>query len=221
MMNIFRLAGDLSHLASIIVIMLKIISQGNCKGISLKSQALYLLVFCTRYLDIFYNFNSMYNWIMKIIFIGTSATIVYYMKFKSPSKDTYDAKQDSLFLPYIIAPCAILALLINEYFAPFEILWTFSIYLEAVAILPQLWVVHEYATQTRGFVENLTSHYVFTLGAYRALYLINWIYRYATEDNYVQWIVWISGLVQTIIYCDFFYYYIIAMRSGKKMSLPI
>jgi len=123
-------------------------------------------------------------------------------------------------------------------------MWTFSIYLEAVAILPQLWVVHEYASQTRGFVENLTSHYVFTLGAYRALYMINWIYRYATEDNYVQvkktcwmlfsffghdhhtcfflqWIVWISGLVQTIIYCDFFYYYVIAMRSGKKMSLPI
>ena len=60
----------------------------------------------------------------QIIFIGTSATIIYFMKYKSPCKETYDPKQDSLFLPYVIAPCAILALLINEYFAPFEVLIT-------------------------------------------------------------------------------------------------
>ena len=37
-------------------------------------------------------------------------------------------------------------------------------------------------------MENLTSHYVFALGAYRGLYLLNWIYRYMTEDD-VQRIV--------------------------------
>jgi ER lumen protein retaining receptor len=45
-------------------------------------------------------------------------------------------------------------------------------------------------------VENLTSHYVFALGSYRGLYLLNWIYRYFTEDDYQQRIVWISGIVQ-------------------------
>jgi len=55
-------------------------------------------------------------------------------------------------------------------------------------------------------VENLTSHYVFALGSYRGFYLLNWIYRYCTEDDYQQRIVWLSGIVQTALYCDFFWY---------------
>ena len=34
------------------------------------------------------------------------------------------------------------------------------------------------------------------LGAYRALYLINWIFRYFTEEDYLQRIVWVAGVVQ-------------------------
>jgi ER lumen protein retaining receptor len=82
-------------------------------------------------------------------------------------------------------------------------------------------VVHHYAKESGGFVENLTSHYVFALGGYRALYLCNWIYRFATEPFYRDWIVWVSGVLQTAIYCDFFYYYFIAQATGKTMSLPI
>ena len=57
-----------------------------------------------------------------------------------------------------------------------EILWTFSIYLESLAILPQLFMV----TKT-GEAESITSHYLFALGMYRALYILNWIYRYYFE----------------------------------------
>jgi hypothetical protein len=54
-----------------------------------------------------------------------------------------------------------------------QVLWAFSIYLEAVAILPQLFLVAK-----TGEAENITSHYLFALGSYRALYLANWVYRY-------------------------------------------
>ena len=94
-------------------------------------------------------------------------------------------------------------------------------YLEAVAIVPQLVMVHAVARQAGGFVEALTADYVFTLGGYRVMYLLNWIYRVIVESHYRNWIVWISGLVQTGIYCDFFYYYAVARMSGQKMSLPI
>ncbi len=100
-------------------------------------------------------------------------------------------------------------------------LWTFSIYLESVAIIPQLIVVHQYAKETGGFVETLTSHYVFALGGYRALYVVNWVYRFFTEPGYRDWIVWVAGVLQTAIYCDFFYYYVIAQATGTTMSLPI
>lgn len=32
--------------------------------------------------------------------------------------------------------------------------------------------------------------------------------------------VWISGIVQTIIYCDFFYFYIKSWRNNEKLALP-
>jgi len=239
-MNLFSFAGDLLHLASIIIILLKIFTLRSCKGISLKTQFLYALVFITRYLDLFWNFASMYNWVMKIVFIASSCAIVYLMGFKSPYKETYQKEKDTFKLYYLIVPCAILALVINEvfwvsevpnkhgvvhhhsYFYYFsEILWTFSVYLEAVAIVPQLFMVHAVARESGGFVEALTADYVFTLGGYRVMYLLNWLYRFATEAHYRNWIVWVAGIVQTAIYGDFFYYYAKARMSGQKMSLPI
>lgn len=86
-----------------------------------------------------------------------------------------------------------------------QILWTFSIYLEAVAIVPQLIVL-----QRHGEVENLTSNYVVLLGIYRGCYVFNWIYRAATEKSYhFIWLMFIAGMVQTALYVDFFYYYAI------------
>lgn len=81
-------------------------------------------------------------------------------------------------------------------------MWTFSIYLESVAILPQLFLVSK-----TGEAESITSHYLFALGSYRALYLLNWIYRYYAEDHY-DLIAIVAGIVQTVLYCDFFYLYI-------------
>jgi ER lumen protein retaining receptor len=83
-------------------------------------------------------------------------------------------------------------------------MWTFSIYLEAVAIMPQLIVLRRYRE-----VENLTGNYVFFLGAYRALYILNWIYRSYHEQFYQHnWVAYICGVVQTALYLDFFYYFI-------------
>ena len=54
--------------------------------------------------------------------------------------------------------------------------------------------------------------------AYRALYLLNWIYRYFHEPGYRHWIVWISGTVQTIFYCDFFYYYVKSWKNNERLK---
>lgn len=59
-----------------------------------------------------------------------------------------------------------------------EILWSFSIYLEAVGILPQLFMLSR-----TGEAETITTHYLFALGAYRALYIPNWVYRCAAWNH--------------------------------------
>jgi ER lumen protein retaining receptor len=180
-------------------------------GISVKTHELYLIVFVSRYLDLFTTFYSLYNTVMKIVYIVSTASIIYTIKFQEPIKSTYDKSQDSfLIYPFAVAPCAVLGFfthLIGSGISDFsfmELLWTFSIYLESIAILPQLVVLQRYRE-----VENLTGNYVFFMGAYRALYILNWIYRANTEKNYRHhWVVYICGVVQTLLYADFFYYYI-------------
>ena len=111
-MNIFRLVGDLSHLAAIVILLLKIWKTRSCAGISGtitiffdmcrcsschvftgRSQILFAVVFTTRYLDLLTNFISLYNTTMKIFFLGSSFGTVYlmYMKFKA----TYDTNHDT------------------------------------------------------------------------------------------------------------------------------
>mmetsp|Transcript_18379 Transcript_18379/g.59421 ORF Transcript_18379/g.59421 Transcript_18379/m.59421 type:complete len:217 (-) Transcript_18379:61-711(-) len=215
MMNLFRLCGDMTHLLSIVVLLLKIHATKSCAGVSLRTQELYALVFVTRYLDLFYSFISPYNTVMKLVFLGSSFTIIYLIRKHKVVSQTYDKEQDTFRYMFLIGPCALLACLINHEFTVTEILWTFSIYLEAVAILPQLVLL-----QRTNNVDNLTGNYIFLLGAYRGLYLLNWIYRYMTEPGYRQWIVWVSGIVQTCIYMDFFYYYIRSWKNNERLSLP-
>lgn len=220
-MNVFRVMGDMSHLFSFVMLLTKINATRSVAGISLKTQELYVIVFVARYLDLFWNFLSIYNWIMKVLFISLSISIVYIMRNGTPQASTYDKERDSFPYIYLIVPCVLLGMAINQdHTSLFEMLWAFSIYLEAVAIMPQLHMI-----QKCGETDNMTGHYVFLLGMYRAFYLLNWIYRYFTEPDYYQLIVWISGLIQTALYCDFFYNYYQSKKAGLKgvkvMELPV
>jgi len=212
-MNIFRLLGDLSHLLAIFILLLKIWKTRSCAGISGKSQVLFFLVFVTRYLDLVTNFVSVYNTTMKIFFIASAAGTVYLMfvKFKA----TYDGNNDTFRAEFLLGPITILALVLNHEFSAMEILWTFSIYLESVAILPQLFMVSK-----TGEAETITSHYLFALGSYRALYIVNWVYRYYFEGFY-DIIAISAGVVQTVLYCDFFYLYVTKVMAGKNLVLPV
>jgi len=211
-MNIFRLAGDMSHLLAIIILLLKIWKTRSCAGISGRSQLLFALTYTARYLDLVTNWVSLYNTVMKVFFIATSYATIYlmYVKFKA----TYDSNHDVFRVEFLLIPVTILALVLNHEFAFMEIMWTFSIYLEAVAILPQLFMVSK-----TGEAESITSHYLFALGSYRALYIFNWIWRYYTEEYY-DLIAIIAGIVQTVLYCDFFYLYFTKVLKGKKLQLP-
>ncbi|KAG2463633.1 ERD23 protein, partial [Polypterus senegalus] len=159
--------------------------------ISGKSQVLFALVFTTRYLDLFTSFISIYNSVMKVVFLTLAYATVCLIYI--PFRESYDKGNDTFRVELLLIPVVGLSFLKNYTFNPLEILWTFSIYLESVAILPQLFMI----TKT-GEAESITTHYLFFLGLYRALYLANWIWRYYME-RFQDLISMVSGMVQTII----------------------
>lgn len=142
-----------------------------------------------------------YNTIMKILFISSTLYIVHQMRTRYVH--TYNATADAFRVPFLVGPAAVAALLFHLKNTVVEVLWAFSIFLEAVAIMPQLFLL-----QKTGEVENITSHYIAALGAYRALYAVNWVWRAFWEPGYRQWLAWTAGVVQTVLYADFFYHYI-------------
>lgn len=80
-------------------------------------------------------------------------------------------------------------------------LWTFSIELESVCVLPQLQLLRQTSVPT-----VLDSYYLVTLGSYRFFYIINWIYRGAAE-KYFEPVSFIFGIIQTLLYVDFAWVY--------------
>ena len=116
-------------------------------------------------------------------------------------KPTHDPNLDTFKVGYLLGGSAILAIIFPIRYTIPEILWAFSIWLESVAVLPQLFML-----QRTGEAETITTHYLFALGLYRALYIPNWIYRYFAE-GWLEPRALLAGIIQTVLYSDFFWIY--------------
>ena len=80
---------------------------------------LYAIVFTCRYLDLFIHYVSLYNSIMKVIYLVSTYLTIYliYIKFKS----TYDRNHDSFRIELLLLPSIALAFIWNHEFAPLEV----------------------------------------------------------------------------------------------------
>ncbi|KAH3676000.1 hypothetical protein WICMUC_002296 [Wickerhamomyces mucosus] len=212
MLNIFRIAGDTSHLVSILILINTIQKSKSIAGISFKTQLLYSTVFITRYIDLTFRYISLYNTLMKLFFIGSSLYILYLMNYKYKSSETQ--RIDTFKIEYLLGGSFILGLIFTYDYSITEILWSFSLWLESVAILPQLFML-----QRTGTAQNITTHYIFALGIYRALYIPNWLYRYFAEGRFDALAIF-TGIVQTLVYSDFFWIYYNKVLKGLKFELP-
>jgi len=206
--------GDLCHYTAIITIFVKIIASKSCMGISGRSQILFLLVFLTRYMDVFTHFISMYNTSIKIFFIISTTTNIYLVFVKYAG--TISSDMDTFRIEFLILGAALLALFVNHDFSFQEVLWTFSVYLESVAIIPQLNLSSK-AKQ----LENVMLGYLCTHALYKFFYILNWVHRYYNEGGNYDGILFASGLLQTVIYSNFFVLYLIKRLADGKSETGV
>jgi ER lumen protein retaining receptor len=85
-------------------------------GLSRKTQELYLAVFVARYLDLFTDYISVYNTVMKLVFNTTSAAIFWYMR-QHPQ-----VRQDTFRHAILAAAAFVLALIFNDRFTIREVI---------------------------------------------------------------------------------------------------
>lgn len=225
------------------VLLYKMHTGKSAKGVSLKTLQLYAVVFFCRLASIvrhqgYLPFDKTGDWFYHVVeaaALAFTGACIYYVTKKHAS--TYDEKFDAfgnLHIPsrygaaYILFPCIVLAVLIhpglNNSFLS-DTAWTLSMYLECVAMLPQLYMMMIKVKEEGGAVEWLLSHFVAALGFSRVSEIIFWISSHkelagSSSSPYVGILVLLTQVAHLIIMADFFFYYIRALRKGGPMELP-
>ncbi|KAF1825541.1 uncharacterized protein K489DRAFT_378082 [Dissoconium aciculare CBS 342.82] len=210
--NFFHALADISHTASKLILIWAIHNNRSAEGVSLLTQLLYVFVFSTRYIDIFttnpfHDGLTVWNTSLKIVYITTSAYVVFLMMrvFARTREKEYGWKLATWSLVGSLAAAPVVLWLFEGwgYFTLIELLWTFSVILEAVCILPQLLLLRQTNVPT-----VFDSYYLVALGVYRALYVVNWIIVIAKGDHRPELPTSIVfGIIQTALYLDFAWVY--------------
>ncbi|KAF5025666.1 hypothetical protein F66182_2272 [Fusarium sp. NRRL 66182] len=207
--NLFRVLGDLSHALSKCILIFAIHRNRSAEGVSLITQILYALVFCTRYLDLFIE-TVPWNIVFKIFYIISSFYILAIMQWIYPrSREREIAwKIGAVILggSFILSPFVMLIFESHKGFRPW--MWVFSQILESVCVLPQLLLLRQTTVPT-----VIDSFYLVALGSYRALYCVNWFIReFEISGKKPNTVSVIFGLIQTALYIDFAWVYYTRQR---------
>ncbi|KAI1501184.1 ER lumen protein retaining receptor 2 [Biscogniauxia marginata] len=210
-MNPFRILGDCSHLLSKCILIFAIHRNRSAEGVSMITQVLYAVVFCTRYTDLFVT-RSTWNLFFKLFYIISSIYIIAIMRWRYPRTREREIswKLGAAVLggSLLLSPFAMLIFEPKKSWSFFQWIWDFSEILESVCVLPQLLLLRQTTVPT-----VIDSFYLLALGSYRALYCLNWIWREADpNDRPPNAVSVIFGVIQTLLYVDFFWIYYTRQR---------
>lgn len=212
--NVFRYVGDYLHLIGILILFFTIAKTKSLNGFSLKTQALYFLIFCTRYLDLFDHRQAKYLVFFKITYIlcGACSLILFWRLYS-----TYEKSKDTCSMAVILGPCLIASLLLTTEFSVLEICWTFSEFLEGFSMVPQY--IFSYRDGSNSDKGNVL--FIFCLGAYRVFYAMNWIYKKIFVPHYSDIQSWIGGIVEILFFLDFLNYRLRGNSILRSMVLRV
>lgn len=222
------------------ILIFKALSQKSVAGLSLKTVEIYGFVFVFRLFSIlryqgYLPYDSSGDWLYSLLEIMAFLMVlgvIYLIMFQY--KSTYEVKYDAfgnlhvpeeLGIVYLVVPCILFGMLFHpnlnmNWFA--DVSWAISLYLEAVAILPQLYMFQK---RGGGTVETCISQFVYALAFGSFLHLWFWLFSYQElgekeAGSHVGYLVIIAQIGHMIIMADFLYFYFKSMKDGGPMTLP-
>jgi ER lumen protein retaining receptor len=223
------------QMMSFIIILMKVVNLQNCSGISTNTLICYSLILGGRLCStLFYNgylpSDQAGDWFYQLTeIIGLVCVLFLIFMIKNTYRETADVENDQIDFKYLVIPAFGLALLVhtslNRNFLT-DVLWTFSMYCETVAIYPQIFLFQKKG----GHIESFTSHYVALQGLSRLFSLLFWWDTYSElnesiDDSYslfhtyCGYFIIASQLIQLIIMADYYYIYFKSMAKGESMNL--
>ncbi|QCE04902.1 ER lumen protein retaining receptor [Vigna unguiculata] len=223
----FFLASQVIHSVGLIALTYKLFALKTCSGLSLITQELTALFLTARLLSRKFSVHKVQS-VIDLVSLSSTLVIIWMIRFKL--KSSYIKELDNMKLYFVVVPSAILATLIHPYINGWRItgfFMAFSIYLEAVSVIPQLRFM-----QNAKMIETFTGYYVFALGVSRFMALAHWIvqicdtrgaFLFLAGSGYFWFLAaFVAEIVQSFILADFCYYYTKSFIQGQLLKkMPI
>jgi len=150
---------------SFILLRMQISASKSVAGISAKALMMQAAKLCCRlgttlWLDGYLPMDKSGDWIYQVGDVVSLLMVLQILLCVLVShKATYQSDEDSIDVRNLLMGAFVLAVLIHpsqHAHTPLDVLWTTHLYIDAVAMVPQLWMISKAGRKVRG----LTSHYI-------------------------------------------------------------
>ena len=230
--SFFLVLSSIVQTSAFVIILLKVTDRQNVSGLSANTLICYsILLFARLTSTLFYPGylpnDSSGSWLYQlsdIISMLICCLLIYllYFKYRETSDLILDNKIPFYFL---VVPSYLLAMFVksnlnNNFFCDTN--WAFSMYLETVAIFPQILLF----TIKKGQIEKFTSHFVALCGLNRLFSLIFWWDTYDELNHsesffgaYIGYFIIGAQILQLLIMADYYYLYFKSILKGKEINM--
>ena len=229
--SFFLVLSSLVQTCAFTIILVKVTNYQTCSGLSANTLICYaILLFARLTSTLFYPgylpSDSSGSWLYQLSDISSlliCCLLIYliYYKYRETADILLDGKIPFYFL---VIPCYIFSILFRSALNDnvfCDINWAFSMYLEALAIFPQILLF----TFKKGQIETFTSHYVALCGLSRLFSLIFWwdTYEELVTDQvffgkYIGYFIIGAQILQLIIMADYYYLYFKSILKGQAIN---
>jgi hypothetical protein len=220
--------GSFIRFCGFCLLAFKLYSQDAGSEVSLKTLQLYAVVFAARlssilvyegYLPYDKSGDHVYPLleILSLILVGCLGAFTVSKRGYNPTQDGFgNTKFGALFLAI---PGLVLAALfhpnLNRNFLT-DVAWTFGLYLETVAIIPQFFMIQK----AKKAVEPWLSHFCFCLGVSRVCLAMFWMTTASELGGWSGTTVLVAQVAHVAVMSEFCYYYLVAAAKQTEMILP-
>jgi len=211
---------------------IKVRYHKNVSGLSSKCLEMYIIFFIFRlastllkngYLPI----DRSGDWVYQTADIFSMIVVLQLLyAIHKTYPDTYQSQHDTLEIFKAIPLCMFVAIFVKGDLnsSPFfDWVWTTSMLLDTISMLPQLWLL----TKMGGKVEAMTAHFVAAICVSRALAFTFWLYGYSEilpaghTVNVAGYSIITAHSIQLLLCADFMYYYVKGMFVGGSRTVML
>ncbi|KAH0486522.1 MAG: hypothetical protein KVP17_000467 [Porospora cf. gigantea B] len=221
--------SSLISMFSFLMVFVKIERIKSVAGVSSRMMECYVILLAARLCSIipfegYLPWDRSGDWLYQtaeVLSLFLSTVIVY--SCRKRYVHTYDDNGDSINHLYIALPAFLLSLILHpslNAFMPADIAWTFALYLEALASLPQLFMFTR-----EGKVEPFMSHFLGGQALSKVCSFVFWLSTYQelndpskSMKSYVGvWVIVMQSL-QLLVMGDFIYHYVRCLSRGVPVQ---